>query len=153
MPGNVVDTGHIAVNKRDTDIICQKMIKYYAEKQNPKKGKIYIQTSQLLLYLSDVIILFFKQMRNFLFLRTLFTSSDSQIQWGRGRLQSANHVHLALKNKCPPSHKWGRVQTSVCSCCPSSGQVWYKVRLQCTKAPRGQEGHFIIIYRSEPGYK
>lgn len=79
MPGTVVDTGHIAVNKRDTDIICQKMIKYYAEKQNPKKGKIYIQTSQLLLHLGDVVILFFKQ-RNFLFVRTHFTSSNSQIQ-------------------------------------------------------------------------
>lgn len=50
-------------------------------KQNAKKGKIHIKTSQLLLHSGDVVIcLFLKQMRNFLFLRTHFTSSDSQIQ-------------------------------------------------------------------------
>lgn len=80
MPGTVVDTGHIAVNKRDTDRVCQ-MIKCYTEKQNAEKGKIHIKTSQLLLHTGDVVIcLFLKQMRNFLFLRTHFTSSDSQIQ-------------------------------------------------------------------------
>lgn len=98
MPGTVVDTGHIAVNKRDTDIVCQKIIKYYTEKQNAKKGKIHIKTSQLLLHSGDVVIcLFLKQMRNFLFLRTHFTSSDSQIQKERGRLQATNILHLALK--------------------------------------------------------
>lgn len=28
-----------------------------------------------------------------------------------------------------------------------------RVKLQCIEVPRGQEEHFIIVYRSEPGYK
>lgn len=76
---------------------------------------------------------------------------DFQIQWGHGSLQSTTILNLALKNKCPSQQM--RKRTDKCiikvqdKCGINSKVTMYK------KVPRGQEGHFIIVYRSEPGYK
>lgn len=76
--------------------------------------------------------------------------TDFQIQRGHGSLQSTMTLNLALKNKCPPSQQM-RKRTDKCII-KVEDKCGIK-KLQCTKVSRGQEGHFIIVYRSEPGYK